>query len=552
MAFLTIHLKNKTPLKVQIDVPCSAFSAYNKACDLHGLIPKTKYCANGSCGKCSVRIFGNLSKVTDAELKNISQQDLNDGIRLLCQTTILGNAEIFADYSVENMQIEVNGYINHITEFADYKGFGIALDIGTTTIAGLLFKNRSKAPLSLSVLPNPQRIFGADVIARINASMEGHSSELFVLIRDSIDDIIEDLCKKAGCNTEDIGKICISANTTMLYLLTQKDCTSISKSPFYADCLFGFELEAGNLNGLNDGLKKVSFNVPVFLAPCVSAFIGSDTVACILSLNIVQHKTPVMIADLGTNSEMVLFVPSKNGEQAKILCTSSAAGPAFEGANISCGMCAINGAIEKIDVVGGNAACSVIGNVEPAGLCGSGLLDAIAVLRQAGQLYETGSFVINNDEENSESEDEIFEILNFENEEKAIIYRKNSNIIYLSQNDVRAFQLAKASLRAGLECLVNVVAKSFSDVEILYLVGGFAKSFNVANAVYVGLFPNELSKKIKTGGNASLMGAALMLQEKTSIKKACDIASKANVLELGGSELFQKIFIDSMNLKSTN
>ncbi|MBO4440048.1 MAG: DUF4445 domain-containing protein [Spirochaetaceae bacterium] len=547
MAFLTVHFSNKeTPFRLKIETPCAAFEAYNKACKLCGIAPKTKYCAGGICGKCRAKITGSLSAHTQTEKSKLSAQELSEGVRLLCQTEILGDAELFADFKAENMQIESAGFLGQIHEFADYSGFGVAVDLGTTTIAGLLFRAGSGAPLASVVLPNPQRCFGSDVITRITASLEGHADELFQLVCGAIDNLIEELCAKAGYGSKDVSRITISANTTMLYLLTERDCASISKSPFDADCLFGVELEAGNLNRRGSGLKAVNASVPVYLLPCVSAFIGADTIACILSLNIENCKRPAVIADLGTNSEMVLFVPPENASPAEIICTSSAAGPAFEGANISCGMCAIDGAIENISLVNGRAEYSVIGGAALAGLCGSGLLDAVAVLRQTYQLDEAGTFTAFDDDEG------LFEIIQDNSGAKAVLYKDASKEISLLQSDIRAFQLAKASLCAGLECLISKAGISAQSIERVYLAGGFAKSFNVANAVYVGLFPDGMAKNVQYCGNASLMGASLVLQDKTAKARAQAIAEKATVFELGGSKLFQELFIARMNLKSGN
>ncbi len=547
MAFLTVHFSDKAPFRLEIKTSCSAFEAYNEACRNCGIVEKTKYCAGGICGKCRAKICGSLSEITETEKSKLSTHELDEGVRLLCQVEILGDAELFADYKAENMQIESGGYFARIQEYAEYDGLGVAIDLGTTTIAGLLFRAGHAEPLASAVLPNPQRCYGSDVITRITSSLDGHAPELFELVCSAIDRLIEELCTKAGCRIESVAKLCVSANTTMLYLLTERDCASISKSPFDADCLFGLELEAGNLNGRGGGLKAVTASVPVFLLPCVSAFIGADTVSCILSLNIEDCKRPAVIADLGTNSEMVLFVPSESGRPAEIICTSSAAGPAFEGANISCGMCAVEGAVENISLVNGRAEYAVIGGEKPSGLCGSGLLDAVAVLRQLGQIDESGTILVS---DCADDEEEIFETVAEADGAKAVLFKDASTEISLSQKDVRAFQLAKASLCAGLECLASKAQIDAHSIGSLYLAGGFAKSFSVQNAVCVGLFPDGMAQNAKYCGNASLMGAALVLQDKHARAKAGAIAEKAKLFELGGSKLFQELFIKCMALKA--
>lgn len=555
MAFLTVHFtERETPFRLKIKPPCDAFEAYNQACRICGIAPRTRNCGNGSCGKCRARIIGHISDRTQEELRNLSEEELAGGVRLLCQTEILGDADIFAgpadssDLSAGKMQIVSDGFglSGRISDYSDYNGFGVAIDLGTTTIAGLLFKAGTDKPLSSAVMPNLQRAYGTDVITRITASLEGHAPDLFKLVCSSIDTLIEELCKKAGIAAREVTRISISANTTMLYLLTEKDCSSISKSPFNADCLFGLSLEAGNLNGRCEGLKAVDKAASVYLLPCVSAFIGADTVACILSLNIEENEQPALIADLGTNSEMVLFAPAENGKPSEIICTSSAAGPAFEGANISCGMCAIDGAIENISLVNGKAEFSVIGGAKPSGLCGSGLLDAVAVLRQLGQIDESGAILLS---DSSDDEDEIFEIVSEKGGTKAVLYRDASTQLSLSQNDVRAFQLAKASLCAGLECLVQKAGIDAHCIGSLYLAGGFAKSFSVQNAVYAGLFPEGMAEKAEYCGNASLMGTALVLQDKNAPVQAAAIAEKATLQNLAGTKQFQDLFLKCMALK---
>lgn len=550
MAVITVWFSDLESLELNAEVPCLAADVYNKACTLKSHECMVEYCAGkGRCGKCRAKISGNISVLSSQEKLLLSKDEQLAGIRLLCQTEILGDASIFVQKPFENMQIESDGSLNLVNDFEFYDGLGVAIDLGTTTIASLLFKAGSQVPLCSAVLPNPQKKFGADVLSRICASLNGHSAELFELAAGAVDQAIEELCRKAGCSCFEISRICICANTTMLYLLTQKNCSSISKAPFKADCLFGIELKAGNLNGSDGGLKTVKPETSVYLAPCVSAFIGADTVSCMLSLDVCQFEKPVMIADMGTNSEMVLYMPAQNGGKTKILCTSSAAGPAFEGADISCGMCAVSGAVEKIDIINGKAVCSVIGNVEPCGLCGSGLLDAAAVLRQAFQLDENGCFVVSQDEDSAENG--VFELVQDKSEKtKAVLYKGKNSVVTLSQDDVRAFQLAKAALCAGLECLLVEAEKSADSIETVFLAGGFSKKMNVSNAVYVGLVPARFGSKIKNCGNAALMGAARLLQDKNAKTEALKLVQNACVIELGGSHLFQQLFIERMNLKA--
>jgi len=392
----------------------------------------------------------------------------------------------------------------------DIRAYGVAVDIGTTTV-GLQLVNLldGSGPASCSLI-NRQRKFGADVISRIQNSGGENFYEMTRLIREDIRTGIKELLKTSGLAARDIRKMAVSGNTTMMQLFLGIRCESHGHSPFKSSmtslCEFGYEEIFG------DGL----LDCHVTLMPGISAFVGSDIVSGLLLCQ--QINKTFMLVDIGTNGEMALI---KND---RIICTSTAAGPAFEGGNISCGTGSVPGAVSGIKYENGEFILGTIADAPPIGLCGTGAIDLLAALLDNELLDETGAL----DDSLTDGEVIIADGLSF------------------TQKDVREMQLAKSALRSGIECLLNASETKYSELEQVYIAGGFGFKINLDSAVKIGMIPEELKDKVIIIGNSSLGGCAKALAERGAAAAAVEISGKCSEINLSEDKLFNRLFTEHM------
>jgi len=326
---------------------------------------------NGKCGRCRVHAQGMLESPGKTETEFLGEE-LERGIRLACMARVEGDCVI----TLPDAQIEAvtQGVVSDYEKEPLYKKCGAAVDIGTTTIAVQLWQ--SGEMVAADAVLNPQSSFGADVISRIQAAMDGKLPDLQQLVVNAIEKLLVSLCNKAGCSVE---TVVITGNTAMLHFLTGEDPKPLSAAPFQANRLFGEWVTAKEV-GFGDALNDAC----VYLAPCFSAFVGGDIATAILASGLMEKQETALLVDIGTNGEMALL---KDGN---LLCCSTAAGPVFEGAQISCGMQGKPGAVDHITVENGALKYSTIGGAEAAGLCGSGLVDGVAALLKLDLLDESG------------------------------------------------------------------------------------------------------------------------------------------------------------------
>ena len=443
----------------------------------------------GACGKCTVRVEGGVSDPTEAEEKA--------GGRLSCQLRLLSDAQVWLPDTVEN-RVELSGSEAVLSD-AMGSGFGAAVDVGTTTVALKLYDLKTGEQIAREGMLNPQRSAAADVMGRIGAAMNGSLGDLRDMAVDAVREMLSRACARAQVPMEQVDAMVVTGNTTMLYLLTGRDPSCLSAAPFHADCLFGM---SGTLLG-----------IPVFFPPCMNAFVGGDITCAVLDSGVELQKT-ALLCDIGTNGEIALW---KNGT---LYVTSTAAGPAFEGAGISCGCGSIPGAIDRVWVEDGRIRIHTIADAAPVGLCGSGLVDAVAAFLQTGDIDETGAV-----------------------EEK---YLPLSPKVRLLPEDIRAVQLAKGAIAAGIRTVLEVAGVSVEEIEVLYIAGGFGSHLNAASAAAVGLIPGELRQKVRILGNAALSGAARLLLDRKETERAMDLAAGAIHVNLGGNSRFNAHFMEEM------
>ncbi len=370
----------------------------------------------------------------------------------------------------------------------------LCLDIGTTTLALALISLDEKKIIKVKTATNPQGAFGGDVLNRIEYCNKNGVSELHICLVDKINRIIDEF------DINSVNKMYVSGNTTMLHLFFKVDPSSIGVAPYTPTFL-----ESKEKKGIDLGLKNIE---KVISLPCISAFVGADLVAGVNYADLPNENKFNLLVDLGTNAEIVLY--NKN----KVYCTSAAAGPCFEGANISCGMSATDGAIYSYSLDG---TFKTISNKSPKGICGTGLIDIIAVLVEKGIIDETG----------------------YMDCEEYLI----ANKIKLTQKDIRQFQLAKSAVYSGISAILKEKSTSFSDIENLFISGGFSAKINIENAVKAGLLPKELKDKIVVLNNSSLLG---------TVKYACEqndlslYLKNAEYIDLSTNAVFSDLFINNM------
>lgn len=446
----------------------------------------------GVCGKCAVKLSGEVSEPNAAEVKA--------GTRLSCQAVLLGDVEVHLPASHSGTQIEISGS-DAVGSFAPMEGkLGAAVDIGTTTIAMKLLDLHTGEVLSSAGMLNPQNRVAADVMGRIGAAMNGQGPKLQEQVVSALMALIREDCEKAGCQIAEVDTMVVTGNTTMLYLLTGKDPSCLSCAPFIADELFGFKIKEWGMN--------------IYLPPCMNAFVGADITCAVQASGMCERSETSLLCDIGTNGEIALW---KDG---KLYVTSTAAGPAFEGAGISCGCGSVDGAIDRVWVEDGQVCAHTIGDAAAVGVCGSGLIDAIAAFLNVEIVDETGA-----------------------SEEDELMLRDG---VALQPKDVRAVQVAKAAIAAGMETLMETAGVSVSDVKTLYIAGGFGSHLNVHSGARIGLIPEELVDRVQIIGNAALAGAVELLRNRFAVEIAENIAENTVHLNLGGNPVFSEKYMEQM------
>lgn len=487
-------------------------------------VPFDMPCAGrGKCLKCKVRAKGALSQMTELEKKALSQDELSGGVRLACMTFAHGDAEIVIDSGEGASRIVSGGHMPEFDKNPVGKKFGLAADIGTTTVAAYLYDLKTCALLSSTSAENPQRSFGADVISRIEKSLAGDGEKLARCIADCIKSLAQKMCREAQISPEDIDSAVITGNTTMLYLLTNKNVDCLSHAPFSASTLFG--------NSADNSFSLPGFaNADVFLPRCMSAFVGADITTAVLSSGMTDQNSCSLLCDIGTNGEMALWF---NG---KLYCCSTAAGPAFEGVGIHMGMSACDGAVDRVYTDSKTITVTTVGNAPARGICGSGIIDAAAVLAQCGIIDETGAF----QKDGHAFSDCVIEM----GGEPA--FRFSGTGIVVTQKDIREIQLAKSAIKAGILTLLHKAGITPADFGTFYIAGGFGNYINIESAVRIGMFPREVNQKAKVLGNAAGMGACMILLSGEMKEKSENIAQEAQTVELSTDPYFMDTYIDSM------
>ena len=519
---------------VQIDVPCSG---------------------NGTCGKCRVRL---ISGGLDVE-KNmkLSEEDYEDGWRLACQSRVNSDAVIWvpasagafksdiqtADLSSEE---ELKTYENALEEIfsagvskgVTETGYGIAIDIGTTTVTGAMLDLSTGDVMAKTSLGNGQIRYGADVINRIiQQSKPGGREKLQKAVREeTVVPLMKTLCKGAGVEPDAVTRVVIAGNTTMEHLFVGADGESIRLEPYVPEFL--------ELHGKTAGELELPVNpaAPVILAPNVGSYVGGDITAGTLTTMLWNREDLSLFVDLGTNGELVFG----NGDY--MLTCACSAGPAFEGGDISCGMRATKGAVEaiEIDKETMEPKLTIIGEgAKPAGLCGSGLIDTISELFRCGIINAKGKFVREGKRIKREEYVSSY-ILAFADESST------GRDVEINEVDIDNFIRAKGAIFSAIRTMLNAVDMTIDDISKIQIAGGIGSGISIENAISIGMLPKQPVEKYEYIGNSSLTGACAMLLSDEATEKVFDLGRNMTYLELSTHPGYMDEFVAACFLPHTD
>lgn len=492
---------------------------------LTGLIREGYYVSapcggKGRCGKCRIRVKKGYLWINQEDEKAFTREELKDGWRLACMAHPVEDLVISFELMDES-QFEILSDCNEEQEIASGSesevSYNIAVDIGTTTIAMELLGKESGKNIHTVTLINSQRMYGADVISRIQASVDGKKEDLRECIRKDLLDGIRRLTREAGADLTQIERIAIGGNTTMGHLLMGYDCQSLGVFPF----------EPVNIDFIKGSFEEIlgskESEAEIVLLPGISTYVGGDIASGLYACGFHEAEEICMLVDLGTNGEMAV------GNKDRILVTSTAAGPAFEGGNISWGTGSVAGAICSVEITDGKAKVKTIQGKSPVGICGTGVVETTMELVKDELLDETGLL-----------DEEYFE------EGFPLAETEKGEVIRFTQKDVREIQLAKAAIRAGAETLLMKYGISKEQVAKVYLAGGFGYKLDKEKAIAIGMLPGEFKEQIEAVGNSSLAGAVRFLREtegESCLKKIIGVSEEVG---LSSDKEFNEFYMDSM------
>jgi len=530
----------------------------HEALDREG-ISITAHCDGmGLCGKCAVEIHlpdGSFPPETETDRLHLSDQERSAGMRLACQWRVSSDAEIV---------IPAKSRINELHILADSRdvqvqssvtdgstaAFGIAFDIGTTTVVGTLLNRSTGVTRAVSSALNGQYSFGADVISRIQHSLEDTGNdELHAAVTDTLNTIITCLLDKSGVSRHDVGSVTISGNSVMLHALHRESMQTLSVLPF--EPVFR---EARTIDAESLGLC-LDPHTQVYSFPLIGGFVGGDTVACIVSTDMDVSKGSSLLIDVGTNGEAVLSV------DGQCITTSAPAGPAFEGRCISCGMHGTAGAVEHVRIAPDGMYLEVINQQPPVGVCGTGLIDSTAELLAWKLLDYTGRLVDADelpdttpawlkDRIVSERGENAFLLFNPETD-AFVANGENPKRLVLTQKDFREVQLAKGAIAAACAMLLAHAGKTPADLDCVYLAGAFGNYLRPVQARRIGLLPDVPINKLSFIGNAASTGAKRVLVSEEYRQRVEQIAKTAGHIDLAADTAFQMIYAEHMLFPET-
>ncbi|MBF9017478.1 MULTISPECIES: ASKHA domain-containing protein [unclassified Oceanispirochaeta] len=562
----------------------------------------------GTCGKCKIIVVdGDLADPNEQELKLLSTEELKKGVRLACQIVpkgsitvkvigVSGSARIkesgglpyhgeinpllkriiikmpsgdisdqrsyekrildsLPDGTVMSHQIramlpslqkgdiyELNISLcgDEITrvEAAESakaaKTYAVAVDIGTTTVVAYLIDLETGDRIATSSGLNAQKGYGADVVSRIEYIGDDPAKllELQKKIINQIESLVQKVMEKADINSNDLLGLFMAGNTTMMHIIQGLSPETIAVAPFLPISIESMRLKPWEIGSI------LPDHMRIILLPSLASYIGADIVAGILSTEIAESDDLSLLVDIGTNGEIVL------GNRKKMISCSTAAGPAFEGANIRCGMAGIPGAVSAVKGKGHDFAWETIPGAETTGICGSGIIDITAYLLRSGIADYTGR--IQDDSDWGDNAPAGSEYLEETEEETRFTWGDEKKTLFFGQRDLREVQLAKGSIAAGINTLIKESGYELDDIKNVYIAGGFGSYINKESALDIGLLPEGLRGKISSVGNSCGGGVIRCAVNQDELKKTEDIRRHCEYIELSSNQGFQEEYMMSM------
>lgn len=567
---------------------------------------------HGTCKKCKVRIISGEAPVGDLDPRAFTTEELRDGWRLACRASARGDLVVevpplqtrpkaalagvgrhvilrpsvqkrhlvLDEPSLEDQRSDLQRVLDAVEDLeprasiellrelggilrgANFdvtavvcdeelidvepgdttdRRFAIAFDLGTTTVVATLLDLESGQPMAVRSMLNRQQPYGADVITRISATMMDDQAleALRSRVQETLSSLTAEVCAEGGVEPQEVYEVTVCGNVTMMHLALGIDPEPLSMAPFVVSTHSFPSVRAAEFGA------PVHQRAPAFVFPSLGAYVGGDIVAGMLATGLSRDRRLRLFIDVGTNSEIAL------GSNERVLATAAPAGPAFEAAQIKCGMRAAEGAIEGVTIDGDALSLEVIGDVEPAGLCGSGLVDAVAELVHAGLLDHSGRFLA--DDEAAARFPALTSRLTMVGKERVFVLHWRGSprgdpesSVFLSQRDVRELQFAKASIATGWNILLRELGVGAADIAQVLLAGSFGSYLTPLSAVRIGLVPALALPRIVSAGNVAGEGAkiaALSLRERA---EAYSILREVEYVELSGRADFNDLFVDQL------
>lgn len=475
---------------------------------------------HGHCGKCRVRFPKQAPPPNEADQRLITSDDLARGFRLACQHEAVPGVRVeMTDVSASALiQVDAYGGREITAPLRSPGRYGMAVDIGTTTVAVCLVDLDSLAVVTTVSHLNPQARYGADVLSRITHATAHGVEGLQQMIVEALGDAVRAAAERAAIELELVDKIVIAGNTTMMYLLRGIDPTPLSVFPFTADHLAAASANAAEMLDIEE-LSQCTIE----MLPGISAYVGADIVSGLYFIGADEFSnTPRLMVDIGTNGEIAFVL------EDEIVCTATAAGPAFEGASISCGVGSIEGAINMVWTDDQGVQYSTIANKPAVGVCGSAIVDLLVWGLDTGQIAPSGRAP------------------------EPVALPKTPVPIELSQEDVRSLQLAKAAIRSGMQMMLGRTGVAPYQVRELLIAGGFGRYLNKDNAVRIGLLPASARDRMVALGNAALGGCILALYDPDLGERLDKIIKHSRAIDLSSQKEFNKLFISNIPFRDPN
>lgn len=483
----------------------------------------------GVCGKCKIKLES--TDVSTSERKLLGEENIKSGYRLACMHSI---DEVDKEFILKSFESEkkpdsivlTESFTPKIIHTNIQEKYGIAIDIGTTTVAMELIDLKNAKIISKVADVNSQVKFGFDVMSRIAFTLENKEglSTLQKSIVDTLNTLINKLLDESKIKSEDIAELVVSANTTMCHILLGESVESLGKFPFLPRFTEVKRVCAKDIG--------IDIDATLITLPHISGFLGSDIVSGVYASGICDDKDKnILFIDIGTNGEMLLKTDNN------LLATSCAIGPALEGMNISCGIRAGIGAIDDFHIDEAGISYTIIGNTEPIGICGSGVLSMVRELLKAGFINKMGAI-------DKKCLDSNHSFIKADNSGKPFI--KINDNLYFTAKDIRQVQLAKGAILSGIRTLIKKAGIETCDITRVCIAGQFGKYISMESFFGVGLLSKEFEGKVEYLGNTSLTGAYMALLDKNAIEYMTEISVETEYFELSKLEEYEKIFAKAL------